>query len=127
METGMPNDESADKRLVPIEDSKVLLCELIKLANIQEERVLAMWAEERKLGVINPHLNTAIRMYKDLLLSIQKLRFDLGLDEYRRGKLLEGTSPAEVQQQVTQAIAEVEQIFEKDHIPKIIHPKRSAS
>ena len=55
METGMPNDESADKRLVPIEDSKVLLCELIKLANIQEERVLAMWAEERKLGVINPH------------------------------------------------------------------------
>ena len=62
-----------------------MLDELVKLANIQDERVLAMRAEERRLRFINPRLDTAIRVHADILRSIQRMRFDLGLDEYKRG------------------------------------------
>jgi len=83
-------------------DALVVLNELVKLANIQEERVLAMRAEERISGFINPHLDTAIRVLKDLLLNTQKMRFDLGLDEYKRNipKVQTAESAAEDQRRV---------------------------
>ena len=94
-------------------DALVVLNELVKLANIQEERVLAMGAEERMSGFINPHLDTAIRVLKDLLLNTQKMRFDLGLDEYKRNipKVQTAESAAEVQRQVYEACKVLEEIF----------------
>ena len=43
-----------------------------------------MCAQERKSGFINPRLDSAIRVHADLLMKIQEVRFDVGLDEYRR-------------------------------------------
>ena len=82
-------------------EASSVLDELVKLANIQDERVLAMRAEERKLGFINPRLDTAIRVHEHILLSIQRMRFDLGLDEYKRGipRAQTAESAAEVQKQ----------------------------
>ena len=87
--------------------------ELEKLANIQDERVLAMRAEERKLGFINPRLDAAIRLHVHILLSIQRMRFDLGLDEYKRGipQAQTAESAAEVQVQVYEAYKAAEEIF----------------
>ena len=94
------------------EDSSVL-DELVKLANIQDERVLAMRAGERKLGFINPRLDTAIRVHEHILLSIQRMRFDLGLDEYKRGIPQAQTteSAAEVQRQVYEAYKAADEVF----------------
>jgi hypothetical protein len=58
--------------------------EVVRLANLQEERVLATWAAERKSGLINPHLDTMIRIQKELLLSIPELLFDLGMEDCKR-------------------------------------------
>jgi len=100
------------------EDSSVLdelavLDELVKLANLQDERVLAMRAQERKSGFINPRLDTAIRVHEHILLSIQRMRFDLGLDEYKRGipQAQTAESAAEVQVQVYEAYKAAEEIF----------------
>jgi hypothetical protein len=106
------------------------LDELVELANIQKTRVLAMWEEERRSDSLNPSLNTAIRTYKDILLSVQEMKFDLGLDEYKRGipraQTPENAAPASVtrpddliiQQQVLEAIATVEDIFRKRGVPE---------
>jgi hypothetical protein len=98
----MPNNEASS---VPEE--------LEKLANIQDERVLAMRAEERKLGFINPRLDTAIRLHEHILLSIQRMRFDLGLDEYKRGipQAQTAESAAEDQRQLYEAFTVAEEIF----------------
>ena len=94
-------------------DALVVLNELVKLANIQEERVLAMRAEERISGFINPHLDTAIRVLKDLPLNTQKMRFDLGLDEYKRNipKVQTAESAAEDQRRVYEAYKVAEEIL----------------
>jgi hypothetical protein len=94
------------------EDSDVL-DELVRLANIQDERVLAMRAEERRLGFTNPRLDTAIRLHVHILLSIQRMRFDLGLDEYKRGipQAQTAESAAEEQRQLYEALKVAEEIF----------------
>jgi hypothetical protein len=58
--------------------------QLIEIADIQRARVLALWDKERISNKRNFGLNTAIRDYRNLLIAIQKIKFDLGLDEYRR-------------------------------------------
>ena len=90
-----------------------MLDELVKLANIQDERVLAMRAEERKLRFINPRLDAAIRLHVHILLSIQRMMFDLGLDEYKRGipQAETAESAAEVQRKLYEAFTVAEEIF----------------
>ena len=90
-----------------------MLDELVKLANIQDERVLAMRAEERKLRFINPRLDAAIRLHVHILLSIQKIMFDLGLDEYKRGipQAQTAESDAEVQRELYKGFTLAEEIF----------------
>jgi hypothetical protein len=94
------------------EDSSVL-DELVRLANIQDERVLAMRAEERRLGFTNPRLDTAIRLHVHILRSIQRMMFDLGLDEYKRGipQAKTAESAAGVQVQLYDAFKVAEEIF----------------
>jgi len=90
-----------------------MLDELVKLANIQDERVLAMRAEERKLRFINPRLDAAIRLHVHILLSIQRMMFDLALDEYKRGipQAQTAESAAEGQRQLYEALKVAEEIF----------------
>ena len=94
-------------------EASSVLDELVKLANIQDERVLAMRAQERKLGFINPRLDTAIRLHEHILLSIQRMMFDLGLDEYKRGipQAQTAESAAEGQRQLYEALKVAEEIF----------------
>jgi hypothetical protein len=99
-------------------EALIVLDELVKLANIQDERMLAMRAQEQKSGFINPHLDTAIRVHKDLLVSIQEMRFDLGLDEYKRRTPREqiaaaAEKEARLQKQVYEAYEAAEKIFRR--------------
>ena len=98
----MENNEASD-----------VLDELMKLANIQGERVLAMRAQERKLGFFNPRLDAAIRVHERILLSIQRMRFDLGLDEYNRciPRAQTAESAAEGQVELYEALKVAEEIF----------------
>ena len=99
-------------------EALIVLDELVKLANIQDERMLATRAQEQKSGFINPHLDTAIRVHKDLLVSIQEMRFDLGLDEYKRRTPREqiaaaAEKEARLQKQVYEAYEAAEKIFRR--------------
>jgi hypothetical protein len=99
-------------------EALIVLDELVKLANIQAVRVLAMRAQERKSGFINPHLDTAIRVHKDLLVSIQEMKFDLGQDEYKRRTSREQIAAAAekeagLQRQEYEAYNAAEEVFKR--------------
>jgi hypothetical protein len=92
--------------------------ELVRLANLQEERVLATWAAERKSGLINPRLDRMIRIQKRLLLSIPELLFDLGLEDCKRRTpwehtVMVETRRAEREARCAEAYARAEKILEK--------------
>jgi hypothetical protein len=87
-------------------------------ANALLERELA--SNRRVVG-----LNKCIYDYKNLLISIQKIRFDLGLDEYRRGFPPATASAPNVtcadgtmEERVCEAVAIVEEIFDRRGIPR---------
>jgi hypothetical protein len=61
----------------------VVLDDLVELANILRARILAMLAEEEKSAFIHPWVDRSMRLYSHVLRIIQKMRFDLGLDEYK--------------------------------------------
>lgn len=95
--------------------------QLVKLANIQEGRVLALLEEERKSKSIILKLNTLIKNYVDLLCRIQELEFDLGLVAYQRGTPKEAIAAAARSEQlrhkqVFEAIAAVQHIFREEGI-----------
>ena len=100
------------------------LAELIELALLQKNRVQQIWEKERQLNVPFSSLNALINDYRDLLLSIQKIKFDLGLDEYKgvmsgvKATATSVTRPdgVNVQQQVLEAITTVEDIFRRHGI-----------
>jgi hypothetical protein len=92
--------------------------ELVRVANLQEERVLATWTEERKSGLMNPRLETMIRIQKELLLSIPELLFDLGLEDCKRRTPWEHTvmverRRAEADARCAETIRTAEEILER--------------
>jgi hypothetical protein len=96
------------------------LDEAIQLALIQRERVLVLWDRERTLNKPIAGLNTAIRIYANLIETVQKIKFDLGLDKYMRGMTVARpaaieTDPAssEMEQRVNDAASVMEDIFRK--------------
>jgi hypothetical protein len=95
-----------------------VLEELVRIMNLQDERVLAMWAEERKSGLVNPALDRAIKTQKDLLLSIPELLFDLGLEHCKRHIPWEHivnveTRRAEREARYAEVVREAKEILEK--------------
>jgi hypothetical protein len=109
-------------------EALIVLDELVKLANIQDERMLAMRAQERKSGFINPHLDIAIRVHEHLLLNIQKMRFDLGLDEYKRNipKVQTAESAAEDQMRIYEAYKAAEEIFRRLGTRDVVGEERTS-
>jgi hypothetical protein len=95
--------------------------ELIELTLLQKNRVQQLWEKERELNIPFSSLNSVVNDYRDLLLSIQKIKFDLGLDEYKgviSGVKATATSVTrpdglKIQQQVFEAIEVVEDIFRR--------------
>ncbi len=95
--------------------------ELIDLAVLERDRVQQLREKERELNIPLSSLNALINDYRDLLLCIQKIKFDLGLDEYKgvmSGVKATATSLTrpdglKIQQQVFEAIEVVEDIFRR--------------
>ena len=91
---------------------------LVELAQILRARILALRAKEQKSGTIIVKLSLLIRQCADILLCIQEIRFDLGLDEYKRGMTKEGIAEAAMrerrtQQEVYDASVEMAEAFRK--------------
>jgi hypothetical protein len=99
------------------------LDELIQLALIQKERVFILVERERLLGKPSASLSPMIRLYMDLLESVQKIKFDLGLDEYRRGMpinratvIVPDQTSRGIEQRLIEAVSAMEEIFGKSGI-----------
>lgn len=108
-------------------------------------RVLERMEElsEKKRGLVNALLdkathdvmtyksvNDAVDVYRQILLDVQKLRFDLGLDEFKgpvggttsiKGAIQTTTFPdgMSVQKQVFEAVSVVEEIFNARRVPHL--------
>src|ERR1017187_2903464 len=55
---------------------------LVVLVEVQERRIQSLYNEERKSGKHNKDLDGVIESQQELALSLQKIRFDLGKDEF---------------------------------------------
>src|SRR5512133_561386 len=92
--------------------------EVVRVANLQEERLLAISAEERRSRLMNPRLDTMIRTHKELLLSVQEILFDVGLNDYRRHVpwdhiVTVETRRAEREARAVEAVRKAEEILAK--------------
>lgn len=102
-----------------------------ELAAIQRGRVLSLVEKEKNMplpvGVMLTATNAVFNDYSKLLQDIQKVRFDLGLDEFRgvvstfKGAAMTVTQPdgSSVHKQVFEAVTTLEEIFAKRKIPQI--------
>lgn len=102
---------------------------LEELAGVQRLRVLQFAAKEKAApptsGPLLQSVNAVFSEYAKLLLDIQKLRFELGLDEFKgvynaRGASASVTLPdgTNIHRQVFEAVASVEEIFKRRSVPK---------
>jgi hypothetical protein len=106
-----------------------------ELGTIQRQRMLDLVEKEKKMpvpvGAMLSATNAVFNDYRQLLLDLQKIRFDLGVDEFKgplttttmmRGahasmNLPDGTN---VQKQVFEAVTSVEAIFNARKIPQTV-------
>ena len=100
-----------------------VLEKLANLVDIQDQRVLELREEENKVGFINPRLDSAISLHKELLLSIQGSAFDLALDRYHRRSPREQMAEYWEQEQHNQrmtyeAFKAVEEILSQDSVER---------
>jgi hypothetical protein len=91
---------------------------LIEVAIVQRTRVLTLYEHEQASGKHIAGLNAVINDYRDLLVAIQKVKFDLGLDEFKRGIPVRAsetsvTSPdgVTVRRQVLEAYSTLEEVI----------------
>jgi len=99
---------------------------LIEAAIIQRTRVLALFEKEQELDRHVVGLNAVINDYRDLLVAIQKVKFDLGLDEFKRSIPVRAsetsvTSPdgTTVRRQVLEAYSTLEEIMTRRGMPPV--------
>lgn len=97
------------------------LQEMEKLVRIQMKRVVRLSVKEENMPLPIPNLNEIIRDEAELLKDLQKMRFDLGLDEFHgvlpgiRGVTASATLPdgTQVQKSVYEAVDIMNSIFDK--------------
>ena len=116
-------------------EPETVLESLMELADLVRDRVLALFADEMKRGLLNVHLERAINVYAKVLLSIQKLRFDLGLDEKKRPLSCEKSRPLSWKQRAEQierdgkatyeAYAAAEEVFANLYATRNVETERS--
>jgi hypothetical protein len=56
---------------------------LSRAIQLQWERIITLREKEIELNILLASLNEEIKLYSDLLFMLQRMRFDLGLDEYK--------------------------------------------
>lgn len=116
------HSKNRDSRLKDIHHSAMqVLSRLINVADLQMVRVERWYAEELKQSRPYPGLSGLINEYCDTLIKVQKLQFDLGINEFKgplsgiRGVIDKRNFPDGTHQErhVYEAIAAVEEIFRK--------------
>jgi hypothetical protein len=127
--------EGATPQIRMLKDVSVgTLVRLEELSEIQKHRVLALVEKEKNMPLPIGAMLTATNMvftdYKQLLLDIQKVRFDLGLDEFKgptshsihhvKGGVVSAQLPdgTNVQKQVFEAVQAIEAVFDQRKIPE---------
>jgi hypothetical protein len=127
------NHQLSQSRIKDIHHSSMqVLSRLINVADLQMARVERWYAEELKQSCPYPGLSGLINEYCDTLIKVQKLQFDLGINEFKgplsgmRGVIDKRTLPDGTHQErhVYEAIARAEEIFRKHGI-EIDHPQLS--
>ena len=126
--------EGATPQIKMLENVSIRVIDrLEELSETQRTRMLTLVAKEKAIpsmsAAIMDATNTTFAEYRQTLLDLQKIRFDLGLDDFKgpitstttRGasasvSLPDGTN---VQRQVFEAVTTIEQIFNKRNIPAL--------
>jgi len=100
---------------------------LEELSDVQRDRVFTLIEQEKETLTGYATTNDVVDGYRKLLLDIQKIRFEMGLDEYKgpvSGTLVRGASQTtafsdgtSVQKQVYEAVSTIEKIFDARRIP----------
>jgi hypothetical protein len=113
--------------------STPVIARLEEMAQIQRDRVMKLVEKEEKWNTTMPIMNDVLESYRKMLLDLQKVRFDLGLDEFKgpvgvttvRGAAQTTTLPdgTSIQKQVFEAITMVDQIFDARKIPRIVEAR----
>ncbi len=108
--------------------------ELVTLANVQRQRIQMIWEKEQEVKMPIAGLNTVINDQRDLLIQIQKMRFDLGLDEYKgvvpglkmKSESISLPDGTQAHRTVIDAVTTVEQIFKSRGIeaPQVVDGSR---
>lgn len=105
-----------------------ILARMETLSESQCKLVEVLLAKATKEERTYTSVNDAVDNYRQTLIDLQKLRFDLGLDEFKgpvggvmRGASVTTTFPdgMSVQKQIFEAVTTLEQIFDKRKIPQI--------
>lgn len=108
-----------------------VLDRLEELSEMQRDRVLALIEREKILPSTSGATNEVVEGYRKILQDLQKVRFDLGMDEFKGPmpglsmKQASITFPdgMSVQKQVFEAVNQIEQIFDARRIPRLITQK----
>lgn len=99
--------------------------QLVELALLEGQRLDALWEKEQRGNKILGELTTVMSDYSKLLVAIQRLRFDLGLDEYKFGTAAvkedldsKWRREQEVHDQIIEASKKVDKIFRELKLPQ---------
>jgi hypothetical protein len=101
--------------------------ELVALTKMQRIRVQALWEKEIASNKPCSMLNAAVIVLRDMLLSVRKMKVELGIDEELAGLSMPsstlGNKPSgvDMNKHVYEAVQKVEEIFRKRGI-KLDHP-----
>ena len=98
---------------------------LIEVAIVQRTRVLTLYEHEQVSGKHITGLNAVINDYRDLLVAIQRIKFDLGMDEYKRSipvrsqeaSVVTFTDGSTVNRQVLEAYSTLEEVMSRRGLP----------
>jgi len=97
---------------------------LMELASIVKQRI-DLWKRREREGSMLPELTTMMKQHVKLVVAIQKIRFDLGLDEYKLGTVavkedLDSKRRREqaVHDQIIDASKKVDKIFRELNLPE---------
>ena len=106
-----------------------VLGDLVALAAVQRDRVEYLWEKEKQMKMPMSSLNVVITDYRDTLLQVQKVQFDLGVDEFKgpitgvnmRGRVDTETLPDGTRRQrhLFEAVTAMEKVFEARGIAEI--------
>jgi hypothetical protein len=102
-----------------------VLEQLVELALLEQQRMVALLEKEQRGNKILGELTTVMSDYFKLLVAIQRLRFDLGIDEYKLGMPAvkedwdsKWQREQEVHNQIYEAGKKLEKIFKEYKVPQ---------